>query len=422
MLYCCFSVKAQNVGDTFSSSTSDFIITSISPEREVKLTRIFDRQTGSGHNTITYLGNEYKITSLGRRMYEFPSPSFYYMVFDNLKNMDEYAFEEAYIEHVDLSNSQLTVIPRSAFEDAHCSEIQLPNTITTIYDHAFCSVPIKSLNTPNVTYIDDDAFKGCYELENINLSKVTFIGEWAFASCTSLNDVALPQCLKTVGSCAFRYCSLTSLSLYNSLETFEHNYQCMAGNGTITMYIVSWDNKNALSGNTEIDLPIHYQYDNAAVTGNYILPNDITSLGEGALYHCYGLTAITLHSSLTQIGTKAFAKCTGLESITCNAATPPIVANANAFSEVDKSIPVTIPDNAGTYFSYTHATGWKDFTNYQVALQTIKSAAIIELNHAAHGNSSQTCKKSLPIIQPKSTPLKTRQQSRNSRKKALKLS
>ena len=75
----------------------------------------------------------------------------------------------------------------------------------------------------------------------------------AFEECTNLKNITLPQCLKTVKQNAFRGCYLTSLTMYNTAETFESNQHIMADNGTVTMNIIDWGNKNALSGNSGIN-------------------------------------------------------------------------------------------------------------------------------------------------------------------------
>jgi hypothetical protein len=46
-----------------------------------------------------------------------------------------------------------------------------------------------------------------------------------------------------------------------------------------------------------------------------IIPNSITSIGDGAFYDCSSLTSITIPNSVTSIGEAAFISCTGLTSV-----------------------------------------------------------------------------------------------------------
>ena len=64
----------------------------------------------------------------------------------------------------------------------------------------------------------------------------------------------------------------------------------------------------------------------------------------------------------------AFYGCDGLASIETLASTPPTLGE-NAFSYVDHSIPVTVPN--GTLEAYHSAPGWSDFTNIVEATPAI---------------------------------------------------
>ena len=49
---------------------------------------------------------------------------------------------------------------------------------------------------------------------------------------------------------------------------------------------------------------------------NYKLPNNVTSIGNGAFYNCTRLTSIVIPDSVTSIGSNAFSGCTSLTKIT----------------------------------------------------------------------------------------------------------
>ncbi len=412
---CCFSMNAQNVGDEFEISYyGKFRITSINPD-EVEMVKVGDDISSGGDtfNTAEWNNTTYKITSLKTNAFRgYPNSNSIFR-FDYLTHFESDAFYEATCHSINMTNSPLTELPKSAFERCYCKNINLPNSITTIPEKAFqwsdieeidlqnltriegaafYESEIKYINLSKVTYIGGSAFYGCSKLSSIDLSNVTYIGGSAFEECTNLKNITLPQCLETIKGRAFEDCFLSSLSLYNTVKTFENSGDIMLGDGTVTMNIVSWSNKNVLANFTGFSQAITYKYNNETVTGECTLPADLTTFGEGALYHCIDLTIINMPASLTQIGAKALAKCSNLCAIHCDATTAPVVANANAFSEVDKNINIFIPDNAESYYSYKHTTGWNEFSNYLVSLQTIKGAAIIELNHTAGSSYSQAVK------------------------------
>ena len=74
------------------------------------------------------------------------------------------------------------------------------------------------------------------------------------------------------------------------------------------MYYDSRDNCNAIIETTTNTLLAGCQ--------KTIIPNDVTSIGDGAFVYCSGLTSITIPNSVTSIGYEAFYNCTGLTSIT----------------------------------------------------------------------------------------------------------
>lgn len=414
-LCCCFSVNAQNVGNEFEiANYGKFRITSTDPA-EVALVKVSSSTptVGATFSTVEWSNKTYTITSLKKGAFKDYNNSNSIFKFENLTTFESEAFNNTTCYKIDMTGSPFTELPKYAFYKCNCTRICLPdsNSITTIPENAFQWSSVKEINLPNltriegaafyeclslssinlshVTYIGGSAFKECSSLSSINLSHVTYIGGSAFDECSNMKNIALPQCLETVKEHAFEDCYLTSLSLYNTVNTFENSGDIMADNGTVTMNIVDWSNKNVLANFAGYNRAITYKYNNAQITGECTLPADLTTLGEGALYYCTDITSINMPSTLTQIGAKALAKCSNLSGIRCSATTAPAVANANAFDGVGESINVIIPDNAESYYSYKHATGWKDFTNYNVSLPTIKGAAIIELNHTAGSNPSQ---------------------------------
>lgn len=92
------------------------------------------------------------------------------------------------------------------------------------------------------------------------------------------------------------------------------------------------------------------------------IPNTVTDIGGSAFMFCSSLTSVTIPYSVRNIDLGAFEYCTGLTSITIEAETPPFVWPL-AFEEVDKSIPVHVP-NKNVVAAYQNAVGWSEFTNF----------------------------------------------------------
>jgi hypothetical protein len=109
----------------------------------------------------------------------------------------------------------------------------------------------------------------------------------------------------------------------------------------------------------------------AGKSGNYIIPNSVTSIGQQAFYGCTGLTSITIpNNSVTKIGDGTFYGCLNIKEIHSKNPKPPVISSffADFFTdypplgEVDRiTCKVYVPTGARS--AYRVATGWKDFTN-----------------------------------------------------------
>ncbi|MDE6293408.1 MAG: leucine-rich repeat protein [Clostridiales bacterium] len=119
---------------------------------------------------------------------------------------------------------------------------------------------VTSLAVPSVvSYIDDNAFKDCVNLESVVIDdSVSTIGERAFSGCAKLKTVTLPKGLREIEDYTFDGCT-------------------------------------ALEG---IDIP-----------------DTLTNLGVGAFRDCSSLTAVELPAGVTKIQGRTFQGCTLLSEV-----------------------------------------------------------------------------------------------------------
>ena len=191
---------------------------------------------------------------------------------------------------------------------AGCSTTIIPESVTSIGNYAFlyCS-SLTTITIPEgVTSIGDGTFGWCSSLTSIIIPKgVTSIGTNAFYGCENLTYITIPKSVTSIGWGAFYGCkSLTSITI----------------------------------------------------------PEGLTTIGSTVFYGCEGLASFTIPMSVTSIGTNAFCHCNGLTSIICRATTPPTIVYST-FDEVDKSIPLYVPENSVE--AYQSAQYWSEFTNFQ---------------------------------------------------------
>ena len=76
---------------------------------------------------------------------------------------------------------------------------------------------------------------------------------------------------------------------------------------------------------------------------NLTIPEGVTEIGDAAFYGCTYLQDMTLPKSLQSVGDNTFALCSKLQKITIHATTPPAL-QSKTFYEVNRAIPVYVPD------------------------------------------------------------------------------
>ncbi len=165
-----------------------------------------------------------------------------------------------------------------------------------------------------VKTIGNRAFYECYNLTNITIPiSVTTIGNQAFMQ-SFIASISIPDNITVIENQAFTYCI--------NLSRFEGKYsssdsRCLIMDGKLIAF--------APSDLTE-----------------YIIPDNISSIGEHAFSYCYNLINITIPSTVKTIDNGAFFGCTGLTDITIPSSITSI--ENHVFYECNGLKKITIPN------------------------------------------------------------------------------
>ena len=209
----------------------------------------------------------------------------------------------------------VTRIGHSAFEDcASLTSINIPPSLTTIEDGIFlCCHSLRNINIPDtVTSIEDYAFSECNSLKNINIPNgVTRIGDRTFFNCNSLKNINIPNGVTRIGDSAFFNCnSLISITIPSSVIAIGMNPFCGC-HANLKNESKAFIYEHNILFNRDKTVIISYR----AKEANYVIPDSVTGIGDGAFSGCDSLTSINIPDSVTSIGWWAFSGCDSLTSI-----------------------------------------------------------------------------------------------------------
>ena len=305
--------------------------------------------------------------------------------------------------YVDGDKSQYTSFGKNAFNECKNLEaVEMPNTVVKIGEAAFryCTKLATINMSTALTDIGYNAFNSCYSLTKITIpNSVLSIGSIAFIGCSGLTTVTIPAKVNMIGAGAFAACDkLTSINVYATSPYYRSEGGVLYSNNKTLLHQVPaglTGEFHVPDGVTTVNAYAFYRCNKLAdismptsVTsiGNYAfhyclfesieIPEGVTSLGYSAFYACTKLAKVILPSTLVNMDHGVFYLCTALTSVTCKATTPPS-GGKNYFLDVDLSAcKLYVPQSAVD--DYKTADQWKDFGDNILPITT---TAIDQLNH-----------------------------------------
>ena len=343
------------------------------------------------------------VTSIGKWTFEGCSGLTSVEIPSSVTSIGEGAFWDCSgLTSVTIPNSVTSIKNATFWGCSGLTSIEIPNSVTSIGEYAFANCfGLTFVEIPNsVTSISYDAFAGCSNLTSVKINSpsigawfqgnnfiesvifgenMTSIGNYAFYGCAGLTSLTIPNSVTSIGAYAFQFCTgLTSLTIPNSVVSIgDYAFNACTGLSSISVeqgnsVYDSRNNCNAIIETSSNTLLVGCKTtvipNSVTSIGNGVfinsddltsieIPNSVTSIGNQAFTYCHDLMSIKIPSGVTSIGEKAFWGCPSLTSVTMLRDNP-VGISSNVFpyrANATLYVPV------GSKTAYEAADYWKEF-------------------------------------------------------------
>ena len=214
----------------------------------------------------------------------------------------------------------------------YLSKVRLNDNIIEIPSCCFMNChSLKEINIPNqCTKLGLFSFKNCISLTSIHLSSnIKEIEKGTFSHCRNLKEIVIENKNVSIGYDCFGECNnIEQICFGNESITeypFEVNYKQKQYFKTIGIecnnLVMRKDDINQYGFDNVNDLLKDVKriedncFRNNEELKEFVIPNNITQLGQFSFANCYNLTKIIIPSTITLISFHCFDECVNLKDI-----------------------------------------------------------------------------------------------------------
>ena len=337
-----------------SSLTSITIPNSVTSIGEVAFSSCSSLTSITIPNSVTSIGNGAFCQCFSLEYLSIPNSvkyadgEYYYGGFDGIMNCPNLKtlivpgdfFGEAEEEYQHVKSDILPYLPEQ-LESLTVNDGTIHRLAWDFINRNYKTLKTIDLATTTDIAIAEEAFKNCYKLEKLTLpSQLENIPYMAIAECVKLQSITIPATVTEIEDRAFENCRSIKSIIFEGAEPAQGPARYAAASGSSLWRIGSW------------------AFYNCHQLQNLTIPEGVTEVGDAAFYGCTYLEDMVLPSTIQEIGDNGFALCAKLQKIHVEATTPPTI-QAKTFFDVNRQIPVYVPDNAVE--AYKADPYWQEF-------------------------------------------------------------
>ncbi|MDE6041782.1 MAG: leucine-rich repeat domain-containing protein, partial [Muribaculaceae bacterium] len=195
------------------------------------------------------------------------------------------------------------------------TEVEIPETVTTIYKGAFegCTELTQVTIPGTVKEIGEGAFKGCSKLTTVNIEEgVTEIAANVFEGCDELNAIVLPSTITKVDEAAFAGSSDTKVLVPEAIAqkvTLPSTVQTIAFPEGVVPVVENGYVYGTVDGVKTVLISVPTDVTEVEI------PSTVTTIYKGAFEGCSQLTQVTIPATVKEIGEGAFKGCSNLKEV-----------------------------------------------------------------------------------------------------------
>ena len=212
--------------------------------------------------------------------------------------------------------SSVLSIDDDAFRSAGFDgRLKLNSELMDIGNYAFagCGFLGKVTIPEPILVINSHTFDGCKNIEQVEFSDgLQVISANAFYDCRSLKKVEFPVGIKVIGDMAFYYSGLSDYIVFSEglYSIGESSFRHCSNITGITLPETLLNIKDSAFADCE------------ELSGDLIIPDNVTYVGQNAFSGCKKLYSVAFGESISSIGPGAFKGCTDLKAATISGTTP----------------------------------------------------------------------------------------------------